>query len=216
MACYRPSVRADEDLLQAWREGDASAGNELFDRYFDPLFRFFQSKVDDAAEDLVQQTFLAIVRASDGFRNESSFRTYVFTAARSKLYRHLSTRAAKDGPVDFGVDSVAAIAPTPATWAADREEQRLLHEALRRLPVDMQVALELYHLEGFEGHEIATILEVPEGTVRSRLRRGLERLRKEVERLARHPALVERSLAVLPPRHEAHDDADDEPDAVSS
>lgn len=190
-------MRTDEELLEAWRGGDAAAGNALFDRYFDPLFRFFQSKVDDAAEDLVQQTFLSIVRASDGFRHDASFRTYAFKAARSKLYRHLSTRAAKDGPVDFGVDSVAAICPTPATWAAEREEQRILHEALRRLPVDTQVTLELYHFEGFEGHEIARILEVPEGTVRSRLRRGFERLRKEAERLAQNPELLERSLAAL-------------------
>jgi RNA polymerase sigma factor (sigma-70 family) len=203
-------MRSDLELLDAWRGGDAEAGNELFDRYFEPLFRFFRTKADDVAEDLVQQTFLGLVKAAPGFRGASSFRTYVFTAARSKLYRFLAERMAKDGPVDFGVDSIAAIGPTPSAWAADREEERLLYDALRRLPVETQLTLELYWIEGLEGDEVAEILGVPAGTIRSRLRRGLERLRREAERLARHPHLIERSLSELrrarPDKVDAEDD----------
>lgn len=161
----------------------------------------------------MQQTFLSLVKAAPGFRGASSFRTYVFTAARSKLYRFLVERAAKEGPVDFGVDSVAAIGPTPSAWAADREEERVLYDALRRLPVQTQVTLELYWIEGLEGDEVAEILGVPPGTIRSRLRRGLERLRHEVERLARHPHLIERSLSELRRARPdtAHDDDSTDP-----
>ena len=51
--------KTDFELLEAWREGDQRAGKELFARHFDSIYRFFRSKVDDAAEDLTQQTFLA-------------------------------------------------------------------------------------------------------------------------------------------------------------
>lgn len=191
------AVQTDAQLLEAWRQGDQAAGNALFERYFEPLFRFFRGKVDDAAEDLVQQTFLALVRSAAGLREASSFRAYVFTAARSKLYRHLSQHAAKMGPLDFGVDSIAALSPSPSTWAAEREEQQVLHEALRRLPVDMQITLELYYFEGFDGDEVAHIMDVPGGTVRSRLRRGLERLRREAESSTRNPRVLERSISQL-------------------
>lgn len=191
-----PPTPPDADLLAAWQAGDADAGNDLFERYFEALFRFFRSKLDDAAEDLVQQTFLGLVRAGAPVRG-ASFRAYLFTAARNVLYRHLSTRAAKLGPVDFGVDSVAALSPSPSTWAAEREELTLLHEALRQLPVDTQLTLELYHLEGFEAEEVARIMDVPVGTVRSRLRRGLERLKEHAQALAGDPGKLERSLSVL-------------------
>jgi RNA polymerase sigma factor (sigma-70 family) len=82
----------DLELLASWRDGDTKAGNALFDRYFDALFRFFRNKVQEGAEDLVQQTFLALVQSRDRFRGDSSFRTYLFTAARSKLYNYLERR----------------------------------------------------------------------------------------------------------------------------
>lgn len=190
-------MTSDAELLAAWQQGDTAAGNALFERYFDALFRFFRTKVDDAAEDLVQQTFLGMVRSKAPVAEASTFRAYLFTAARNVLYRYLGTRAAKLGPVDFGVDSVAAISPSPSTWAAEREELHVLYEALRRLPIDTQLTLELYHLEGLEGDEVARIMDVPIGTVRSRLRRGLEKLKEEARILAGNPGLLERSLSEL-------------------
>ena len=208
-ATFGSEVQSDAELLEAWRQGDEAAGNALFERYFEPLFRFFRGKVDDAAEDLVQQTFLALVRSASGLREASSFRAYVFTAARSKLYRHLSQHAAKIGPLDFGIDSIAALAPSPSTWAAEREEHQVLHDALRQLPVDMQITLELYYFEGFEGHEIARIMDVAPGTVRSRLRRGLERLRRRVEAQPADQRLLERSLTRLCAERPPVDDTED-------
>ena len=74
----------DLELLNAWRAGDAAAGRGLFQRYFPQLYRFFANKVDDPDE-LVQQTFLAIVKARSQFEGRSSFRTYLFTVARHEL-----------------------------------------------------------------------------------------------------------------------------------
>ncbi len=187
----------DLELYRSWKDGNERAGSELFSRHFDSIYRFFRHKVGDAAEDLTQQTFLACVQASPGFRGDSSFRTYLFTAARSKLYTHLDRRRRKDDPVDFGVTSLHAMGTSPSGHVARVEEERVLHEALHRLPLELQIALELFHFEGLRGPEIARVLEIPEGTVRSRLRRGLAALREQVETLTAEPALRESVMQTM-------------------
>ena len=187
---------SDFDLLDAWRAGDRDAGNALFDRYFDAVFRFFRNKVSKGAEDLVQQTFLACVQSRDHFRKDASFRTYLFTAARSKLYNYLERRG-REGAIDWGVTSCADLGVSPSGLLARGEEQRLLLHALRSLPVDLQVALELYYFEQVRGPELAEVLGVPEGTVRSRLRRGREILREQLLASSASPADVESTLSNL-------------------
>ena len=67
-------MESDVDLLNAWRAGDAANGRLLFQKYFQALYRFFANKCDDPDE-MVQQTFLAIVKAKDQFSGNSSLRT---------------------------------------------------------------------------------------------------------------------------------------------
>ena len=134
----------DFQLLEAWRAGDRAAGTELFNRHFNGLYRFFRNKVGDDADDLVQQTFLAVVKARDRFRGDSSFRTYLFTAARSKLYNHFS-RKRPDQRDRLGVTSVIDLGVSMHRMMVKSEEQRLLLEGLRALPLDLQVALELHY-----------------------------------------------------------------------
>lgn len=189
-------MKTDFELLEAWRGGDRMAGNELFDRHFDALFRFFRNKVGEGADDLVQQTFLACVQSRERFRGDASFRTYVFTVARSKLYDHLG-RQRREGAIDYGVTSCADLGVSPSGIIAEDEQQRMLLAALRSLPVDLQVALELFYFEKIRGPELADVLGVPEGTVRSRLRRGREILREQLERLLRSPQAVESTMTDL-------------------
>lgn len=190
-------MRDDFELLLAWREGDGTAGNELFDRHFAALYRFFRNKVRDESEDLVQQTFLRCVQSRDRFRGDSSFRTYLFAVARHVLCTHLQERRRKDGPVDWEHVSCADLGISPSGLVARRDEQRLLLLALRRLPLYAQIALELYYFEGFRGPRLAEALGVPEGTIRSRLRRGQQALRRELERLAAGRALIESTASDL-------------------
>jgi RNA polymerase sigma-70 factor (ECF subfamily) len=190
-------VADDFELLVAWREGDKAAGNVLFDRHFNALYRFFRNKVSQGAEDLVQQTFLACVQAREHFRGDSSFRTYLFTAARSKLYTHLDRRRREDERVDWGVTSCADLGISPSGIMARNEQQRLLLLGLRSLPLDLQVALELYYFEQMRGPALAEVLGVPEGTVRSRIRRGQQLLREGIERLANSPGDVETTMTDL-------------------
>ncbi len=190
-------MRDDFELLEAWRGGDIRAGNELFDRYFDKIYRFFRTKVADGAEDLVQQTFMACVQSRDRFRGDATFQTYLYTAARSKLYTYLKRRRRERERVDWGVTSCADLGISPSGVMARNEQQQLLLMGLRRLPVDMQIALELFYFEQIRGPELAALLGIPEGTVRSRIRRGRDLLRARLEELVASPETIESTMTNL-------------------
>ncbi len=176
--------RDDKELLRAWREGDRRAGSELFSRHFDELYGFFRNKVSsgDLAEDLVQQTMLACVRNRDGFRGDSSFRTYLFTVARSRLIDLYRRRGRSDAP--DGVSALIDPGQSPSTWFRAGERKQQLLAALAKLSFDHQLALELHYVQGFKGPELAEVLGVPEGTVRSRLRRARAALVQQINELS--------------------------------
>jgi RNA polymerase sigma-70 factor, ECF subfamily len=178
----------DDTLLEHWRAGDNRAGNALFERHFRGLLRFFRNKIATGVEDLVQETLLACVRGRDRLRDDRSFRAYLFATARFQLYEHIR-RTAKQ-PVDLETHSVEDVAPGLSSMYAKKHEQRLLLDALRRLPIELQVTLELYYWEGLSGPELAAALDLSEPAVRGRIRRGAARLREEIERLAANPELM--------------------------
>lgn len=183
-------MATDEELLTLWRSGNEQAGIELFDRYFAAIFRFFRNKVEDAAEDLTQQTFVACVKGRDVFRGQSSFRTYIFSIARKRLYSHVRMQRPNQELFDFANVSLANIYPTsPTSFIAKKQQEQLLLKALRFLPIDMQVALELYYWEELSIQEISEILETPSGTVKRRLQRARQRLEGIMEQQSHSQSL---------------------------
>ncbi|MBC8068279.1 MAG: sigma-70 family RNA polymerase sigma factor, partial [Deltaproteobacteria bacterium] len=178
-------MSADAELLEAWRGGDRTAGRALFDRHFAKIHRFFHNKVSVGVDDLVQQTFLACTESRDGYRGEASFRAWLFGIAHNVLRMHLR---GKHGDFDPSLHSVCDLGPSPSAMVMARAEQRLLLEGLRRIPLDYQVVLELHFWEHMSGSEIAAALAIPEGTVRTRLRRGRIVLGEQVQALAAEPA----------------------------
>ena len=140
----------DAALLRAWREGDQHAGSTLFSRHYPSIYRFFLSKVPDAAEDLVQRTFLGCLEAAERFRGDSSVRTFLFGIAHNTLRHHLRGRQRSEQPLDSELVSVAELAPGPSTALGSKQEQRLLLRALRHVPLDTQVVLELHYWEKFD------------------------------------------------------------------
>jgi RNA polymerase sigma-70 factor (ECF subfamily) len=185
---------SDYDLLDAWRAGDAAAGSQLFERHFESIYRFLRNKTAADASDLVQGVFLACVESKDTFRGEASFRTYLYAIARKQLYKHYRDR--KPG-ADFGVTSLADFGPTPSLLVGRRADDRLLLEALRAIPLELQIALELHYWEELAGPEIARVLDLPEGTVRSRLRRAKEELEQKIAELSKSRHELVTTLANL-------------------
>ncbi len=182
------SEDTDHELLTRWREGDALAGNRLFERHFDAVFRFFHFKCRDAARDLTQKTFMGCVRSAESFRGEASFRSFLFGIARNVLLRELRDRA-RAPKVDFEITSMVDLELSPTQVMARRAEKRLILRALRCVPVHDQILLEMYYWESFTGPELARIFEVPQTTLRARLRRAIKRLRAAVVSEAESPDL---------------------------
>lgn len=189
--------KTDLELFEAWTQGDARGASELFERHFDAIDRFFRNKVNDQYEDLVQQTFAACVESRDRFRGDASFRTYLFAIANNVLRAHFRSRRRDKERLEFTEVSACDLAPGPSTLFRARREQQLLLESLRRIPLDYQIVLELYYWEELSGAQIAGIVDLPENTVRSRLRKGKQLLEKKMRVLARNSEELQSTLEDL-------------------
>jgi len=187
-------VASDPELLAAWREGDARAGQELFARYFEPVSRFFANKLQDDRDDLIQETFEACVRGRDRLRDDASFRSYLFSVAFNVLkayFRRKRNQQQVVAAIDELGTSIHDLAPGPSTLVGVVQQEQLLLEALRRIPMELQVLLEMRYWEEMSSTEIGAVLGIPAATARSRLHRGRE--------------LLERAIAQLPASHETRD-----------
>jgi RNA polymerase sigma-70 factor (ECF subfamily) len=190
-------VRTDVELLNAWREGDQRAGELLFERHYASVLRFFRNKVNRGLDDVVQDTFLALVETKDRFRGDSSFRSYLFGVAHNTLRYHYRKNRKDADRLDFGRFTAQDLSPGPGTVAAQQSEQRLLLQALRGIPMEHQMVLELYYWEPMTAAEIAEVLGEPEGTVRTRIRRAKQLLEQKLQDLAETPELFSRTSSAL-------------------
>jgi RNA polymerase sigma factor (sigma-70 family) len=189
----------DRELFDAWRCGDKKAGDQLFTRHFDELYGFLRSKVGDAVEDLLQQTWMQLVQNRDKFTGEGSFRAYIFGVARHVLLDHLRrkyrrynkhidlTELLEQSLEDLGVSPLAAM--------AERQEVVLVAHALRRIPLDAQILFELHYWQKLPAPQLAVMLDIPEGTVRSRLRRAKELVFEKARELASSPEELASTLS---------------------
>jgi len=175
-------VEDDLALLARWRADDRQAGEELCARYFAEVYRFFEYKLDDKADDLVQQTFMACLKGRNQFRSESSFRTYLFAIARNELYMEL--RRSRREYVDLEVSSLNELVSSPSNQLGKQQELARLRAALRELPVEQQVLLELHYWHDLSAPELAEVFSTTAGSIRVRLLRARRALRT---RLAQEP-----------------------------
>lgn len=190
-------MRSDDVLLRLWRDGDRKAGNELFQRHFESIRRFFVNKVDRELEDLVQRTFLRCAEGRDRFEGRSSFRTYLFAVAHNVLREHYRARirtARTDGLDEL---SVADLHPGPSTALVRKREERLLLEGLRRIPLHFQIILELYLWERLSGTQLGEIFDIPENTARSRVRRAKQLLEQAMTEITASREVLESTTADL-------------------
>ena len=172
-------VADDDELLIAWRDGDRGAGDALVARWFEPVCRFFRSKLGDDVEDLIQRTFLDCLESRDRVRS-TSFRSFLFAVARNRLFDELRRDLRK--PVDqLGTISIAELRTRPSERIARSQDRDAVIRAMQTLPLDMQITLELAYWEDLGGSEIAAALGISEHTVRSRLSRARGLVRDELD-----------------------------------
>jgi RNA polymerase sigma-70 factor (ECF subfamily) len=177
-------VDPDLELFERWRAGEQQAGQDLFARHFQDVYRFFKHKIDRrlevTADDLAQQTFLQCVRARDQFRHTSSFRTYLFAIARNELYQYLR-RLPKCEHVDLEVSSLDEVISSPSRQLARRQEQDRLVAALRGLPAEQQLLLELHYWHELDAAALGEVFDAQPGAIRVRLHRARLALRRRLE-----------------------------------
>ncbi len=189
-------MNEDLQLLEAWRDGDRVAGDRLLRRHVAAIRRFFRNKFDREADELTQRTFLACVKAKDGFAGRSSFRTYLFVVARRQLFRFLE-RGGKGTADAAAVSSLEDLQTSPSQLVAKRKEQGLLLQALRRIPLELQMTVELHYWEELTTAQLAEVLDIPQGTVKSRLRRAREALAAQLRGFELDPDTLDSTLGDL-------------------
>jgi RNA polymerase sigma factor (sigma-70 family) len=168
-----PAMTSDAELVHACAGGDARAGHELYRRHVGAVVRFFRNKVADRdRDDLLQSTFMKCFEHADRYHAEASFRAFLLGIAHNLLRNHYRSWTRKGEKLDFGVSSIRELGVSPSGFVAKRQEERLLIDALTELPFEQQTLLELFYWEKLEGRELAELFGVPEGTIRTRLRRA--------------------------------------------
>ncbi len=176
---------ADEDLLARIEGGDADAFELLYDRHarvvFSLAFRLLGDRSE--AEDLAQDAFLAVWRRSASYASaRGSVRTWLLGIVHNRGVDRLRRQAAAVRRQEALEWQALATAPPPD--AADAAVSRVMAGAVRQglddLPPEQGQVISLAYFAGFTHHEISEILELPLGTVKGRMRLGLDRLRRSV------------------------------------
>ncbi len=159
--------RDDLALLAGWRQGDAEAGNELIRRHVPVLTRFFANKVGARTPDLVQSTLLALIQASDDLTRVRRFRSYLLGIAKNQLLMGWRRRDVKRRAASFLDDVSGPRTPTsPSASVAQGESRTRVLGFLRQLPLEYQVAVELYYWQGLQISEIVQVTGATVGTVK--------------------------------------------------
>lgn len=194
------TIAMDDDvgLLAAWRGGDRAAGSRLLRRHFGSVFGFFAARVGtELAEELSQRVFATCVETRERIAAGVGVKAYLLGIARNKLLQHHDEWRRRDRHATAPGDSLVAPGPSVSAAVAMGQQQRQLVRALARLPLDFQVAIELHYWEALTVVEIAHVLGIPSGTVKSRLARARAQLEQTITALGEDPVLTATTLGGL-------------------
>jgi RNA polymerase sigma-70 factor, ECF subfamily len=188
---------SDEQLMLAFRGGDVRAFEELVLRHRTPVYQFILrfSGHRARAEDLLQETWLKVVRSAHDYQPRARFTTWVYTiarnlcvdSARKEGYRRAESldapASAEDGDGPTLGERVPSDGASPERGAHNKRLQPLIEAALRALPPEQREVFLLREYGGVAFKEIALVTGVPENTVKSRMRYALEGLRRKLAEL---------------------------------
>jgi RNA polymerase sigma-70 factor, ECF subfamily len=178
--------RSDEELMQEFQGGNETAFITLYERYKLPIYRFIYRKLghQGRAEELTQEVFLALIQHRHEWRQEASFKTYIYRIAFNRSVSEIRRSEHKvvidsDEEANAGIAArVASPTPSPAVDMEQQELQRQVQHALGRLDVEFRDPILLREYEGLSYEEIAAVLNIAIGTVKSRIFRGKVELKR--------------------------------------
>ena len=192
----------DSWLVEGLRQGTEAAYEALIAEYQQPVYNLAVRLLSDSsdASDVVQEVFLKVFRKIGAFRGDSSLKTWIYRIAVNEAYnyqrwfgRHRKQEVGLDeeeeGTLNYS-QRLPDPSRSPFDCVADQEQHKLVEGALARLNPSYRMAVVLRDIEELSYEEIAEILQVALGTVKSRILRGREALRKELAgRLEPEPVL---------------------------
>ncbi len=185
----QPFEDTDPALLARWRAGDMTAGHCLLRREIQPLRRYFSRRVPCPAdaEDLAQRTLLASIDALPRFREDVELSRFVRAIATKLLLRYRRDHQRARGRLDSDVQPEAVQAGSPSAIAriCHEDELQRLRDAVRELPDGSAHLLHLRYWEERDTAEIARLLELRPGAVRTRLTRARNEMRRVLARMVR-------------------------------
>jgi RNA polymerase sigma-70 factor (ECF subfamily) len=185
---------ADAAYIEKLRAGDADAFDKLVTRYSNDIFSLLFRLTSDheEASDLTQDTFLRALKAIGGFRGESDLKTWLYRIAinesRNRFRWWKRRRREKTVSLDESLgntessyqDILASASSSPEDDALRRERESILQKALGELPAIYREPIVLFDIEGLSYDEICKALELNSGTLKSRLARGRQELKKRL------------------------------------
>jgi RNA polymerase sigma-70 factor (ECF subfamily) len=185
------STLSEEDgrLLRGLRAGIDSAYEELLGKYQQPVYSVVYRLLGDQNDacDVVQEVFIKIFRSVGSFKERSSLRTWIYRIAVNEAHNHrrwFSRHRRREVAIEHEDDDhrsfelAADPGPSPFDFALDRETHVLIERALEEISPVFRTAVVLRDIEGLGYEEIAEILQISLGTVKSRILRGREALRR--------------------------------------
>ena len=186
-------ARADARLATALREGSQEAYELLVARFQQPVYNLVYRLMADPGDsyDVVQEVFLKVFRNIGTFRSQSSLKTWIYRIAvnevhnyRRWLFRHRRQEVIleddSEGGKNFG-DAVPDRGSSPYDYALNGEKRVMIEDALARINPIFRAAVVLRDVEDLSYEEIADVLDISLGTVKSRITRGREAMRRELE-----------------------------------
>jgi RNA polymerase sigma-70 factor (ECF subfamily) len=184
--------RDDGWLVQGLRDGTEAAYEALTAEYQQPVYNLVSRLLNDPSDacDIVQEVFIKVFRKIGAFRGESSLKTWIYRIAVNEAYnykrwfsRHRKQEVGlendDEGSFNYS-QKLADPARSPFDSVSDVEQHALVETALARLNPSFRTAVVLRDIEELSYEEIAEVLQVALGTVKSRILRGREALRKEL------------------------------------
>jgi RNA polymerase sigma-70 factor (ECF subfamily) len=187
----------DQEVVAHAREGRESAFRELIGRYERPVFSLIYRLVRDRekSEDLAQETFIKVLNAINRYDPAYKFSSWIFKIAHNTALDHLrkkepetlsldgSPHAETQSEIEASTVSVASDTQNPEQYTEHRELSGVLEQAISRLRPEYRTAIVLCHMEGRPYEEIAEIMDVPLGTVKTYIHRARHELRRSLEHL---------------------------------
>jgi RNA polymerase sigma-70 factor (ECF subfamily) len=176
----QPRAPEDRDLLERARDGDAEALGSLVERHQGVVYRFLVGflRDEDEAADVAQDTFLKALDRLDGFRGDSSFRTWLLVIAKNEALGLIRKRGRRREESLDDVGYIAERSGGPDETAVRRDEVRRVREALARLPEKQRLSVSLRLFDELSFREIAEVIDSSEGAARVNYHYGIGRLRE--------------------------------------